>query len=307
MAVLTAIRSGRRGEPHVYRERPVPYLWLACCGGVFVAALVLGLMSWPAPVVAVVTVVVALVAVIGALRYALSNTIVLTSATLAIGGLQVPRDSIEGLSRQSRNAGELALACADNSTITIKTRHGERLKAALDLSDAMPAIRIADPDEYPKLLEIEQRADVLYAVADLGPLPDPATSHELIDEALVVLAAGRPALGFVRLDLVDGQAHLEQLSVVPSQMRRGIGTALLEAATAWAHEHGYAAMSVTTFEDVEWNAPFFARRGFTVSTDIGPELAELCDWENDLGLNRIGSRVVMRRDLSVPALADLTR
>ena len=90
-------------------------------------------------------------------------------------------------------------------------------------------------------------------------------------------------------------------------MHRGIGSALLEAGCAWAREHGYPAMTLTTFADVAWNAPYYAQRGFAETTDIGPELAELCDWENDLGLNQIGRRIVMRRDLTVASLADLGR
>src|ERR1700761_4983786 len=103
----------------------------------------------------------------------------------------------------------------------------------------MPRIRLADPDEYPLLFEVERRADVIFADAGIGPLPDPATAHEQIHAARIVLVAGRPAVGFARVDEVDGVAHLEQLSVVPSQMRRGIGTALLEAACSWARERGY--------------------------------------------------------------------
>jgi len=291
-------------DAYRYRERPVPYLWLACCVGLLIAAVAIGVAVWTTPVVIVVAVVIVAVALVGAVRFAGQQTIAVTSATIEVAGQTIARDDIEGLVRVSGGGHGLRLSCTNGTAITVPTRHPEALKRALDLSDDMPVIRPADPDEYPKLFEIERRADVLFAVAGRGPLPDPATAHELIHEAKAVFVAGRPAVGFARVDVVDGLAHLEQLSVVPSQMRRGIGSALLEAACAWALEQGYPAMTLTTFADVEWNAPFYAERGFAPTTDLGPELAELWDWENDLGLDRIGTRVVMRRDLVAASLAD---
>jgi hypothetical protein len=62
--------------------------------------------------------------------------------------------------------------------------------------------------------------------------------------------------------------------------------------------HGYPAATVTTFADVPWNAPFFRRRGFVEITELTPELAERRDWERAVGLDGVGPRVVMRRDLA---------
>ncbi len=289
-----------------YRERPVPWLWLGCCLVVLVVLVGVGLAAWPSTATLDVGVGVAAAAGAGAAVSAARREILVTADTVQGAGLRVARDSIEGLAQPKPGERGLRLARVDGSTLTIATAHPEALKRALDLSDDMPAIRLADPDEYPKLFDIERRADVLFTAAGIGPLPDPATSHELIEEARAVFVAGRPAVGFARVDVVDGCAHLEQLSVLPSQMRRGIGTALLEACCEWALDQGYAAMTLTTFADVEWNGPFYARRHFVVTEQLGPELAELYDWENDLGLGRIGTRVVMRRDLVRRALADLT-
>jgi GNAT superfamily N-acetyltransferase len=112
-----------------------------------------------------------------------------------------------------------------------------------------------------------------------------------------VLVAGRPAVGFARIDEVDGQAHLEQLSVLPSHMRRGNGTALVEAVCAWAAVHGYREVTLCTFAEVPFNAPFFAKRGFVPVESLTPGLVELRDWERDLGLDALGPRIVMRRTL----------
>ena len=110
--------------------------------------------------------------------------------------------------------------------------------------------------------------------------------------------AGRPALGFARLEIVDGSAHLEQIAVVPRAMRRGIGSALIEAACAWAKDNSFEALTSITFAEVAWNGPFYAARGFVPLEEITPGLAALREHERAAGLDAMGKRIVMRRELS---------
>lgn len=56
--------------------------------------------------------------------------------------------------------------------------------------------------------------------------------------------------------------HLMELSVDPAHGRRGVGTALLGAVVAKSALDGLAGVSLTTFRDVPFNAPFYARNGF---------------------------------------------
>ena len=128
-------------------------------------------------------------------------------------------------------------------------------------------------------------------------LPGSKNDPESLRAAAVVLVSGRPAVGFARVDVVDGVAHLEQVSVLPEHTRRGIGGELVEAACRWATDQGFLAITLITFADVPWNAPLYAARGFREIDQLTPGLAELRDWERDLGLDRVGRRVVMRRDL----------
>src|SRR4030095_4117904 len=123
--------------------------------------------------------------------------------------------------------------------------------------------------------------------------------HRSLIDARDLLVAGRPPVGFARIDEVDGHAHLEQLSVLPGHMRRGIGTGLLEAACAWAVEHSFREITLCTFAEPDWNAPFFAQRGFVLVSELTPGLEELRDWERSIGLDALGRRVVMRRALLV--------
>ena len=107
-------------------------------------------------------------------------------------------------------------------------------------------------------------------------------------------------VGYIRVELVDGQPHIEGLSVRPRQMRRGIGTALVNAACQWATEQGFSQITLCAFGDVPWNGPFYARLGFTEIPAPSPALRALRQREVRLGLDGMGRRCVMRRPLGVP-------
>ena len=66
---------------------------------------------------------------------------------------------------------------------------------------------------------------------------------------------------------------------------------LLDAACAWARDNGYRAITLTTYADVAWNAPFYSARGFVELTELTPELVEIRDWERDVGLDDVGRPV----------------
>lgn len=164
----------------------------------------------------------------------------------------------------------------------------------------MLEIRPAALAEFSLLPAIEAESDrLLTEIAGLpvtGPLPGAAAVEDFA-AALHILVVGRPPVGFVRLEEVDGQAHLEQLSVLPDYAEQGIGRALVHAAKAWAKEAGYTSLTLSTFADVPFNAPFYASCGFEVLTSPGPELQRLRGHERDLGLDALGTRVVMRARL----------
>ena len=93
--------------------------------------------------------------------------------------------------------------------------------------------------------------------------------------------------------MVDGCLHVEQVSVHPDHARRGLGRALLDQAAA----DGIAALTLTTFAHVPWNAPYYTRCGFRVldGTELTAGLRTIRQREAGLGLDR-WPRVCMRRD-----------
>jgi GNAT superfamily N-acetyltransferase len=167
-------------------------------------------------------------------------------------------------------------------------------------------IEPARADDLAKLPGIEIAANALFAGwAVAGAVTNDATGMDELGHAhaagllwVARTASGEP-VGFALLELVDGAVHLEEIDVDPAHGRRGIGRALLDAVVAWAEQAGHPAVTLTTFRDIPWNAPFYARAGFRVlgMGELGPELASLVHEEAARGLDP-SQRVVMRRDLA---------
>ncbi len=157
-------------------------------------------------------------------------------------------------------------------------------------------VRVAATAEFGLLREIEVAADEMFGEVGIGPFSSSGAEDHL-DRAAIVLVSGRPAVGFACVEEVDGLAHLWQLSVLPSSGRQGRGTALVEAACAWAASQGYTAVTLTTFRDVPWNAPFYAMLGFRAIDDLSPALAAIREHEKQIGDDDFGPRIAMRKDL----------
>ena len=171
-------------------------------------------------------------------------------------------------------------------------------------------VRPAGPDDLPGLPALEVASDEIFARHGIGPIPPVATTAADLASAAAVLVAEdvdapeAGVIGFARLEVVDGQGHLEQLSVHPDASHRGAGSALLDAAVEWAARAGHDAVTLCTFAEVPWNAPFYARRGFTEVTDPGLGVRSRRDTERRLGLDAVGRRVVLSRSVGPHAVLD---
>lgn len=142
------------------------------------------------------------------------------------------------------------------------------------------------------------RALGMDAVAD-DPPPSTVVLHGALERGgLWVLEAGGVAVAYLVDDVVDGQAHLEQVSVDPAHAGHGHGRRLVEHLVERARTAGYTAVTLTTFVAVPWNAPYYARLGFRTVTDdeLGPGLRAIRRAETARGLDR-WPRTAMARDL----------
>ncbi|WP_104196721.1 N-acetyltransferase [Cryobacterium sp. M15] len=91
-----------------------------------------------------------------------------------------------------------------------------------------------------------------------------------------------------------------QLSVAPADARKGWGRALVEAAKIHAQKRGYHRISLRTYADVPWNAPFYASAGFVEEEPATQFHRSLVGIEGELGLDRYGRRVQMVAHVQAP-------
>jgi GNAT superfamily N-acetyltransferase len=168
--------------------------------------------------------------------------------------------------------------------------------------DRRPAseVRHATPADLARIPEIDAAAEALFHDAGYE-LPRIPYDVDGLRHAVAVLVAGDPPVAYLQLDEVDGQAHVAEVSVLPAATRRGIGSRLLERACGWARERGYPAISLITYADVPWNAPWYARHGFVEVEPTTPELLHRRRRQSALGLDAVGRRIVMRRGLAAEA------
>ncbi|MDQ3145502.1 MAG: GNAT family N-acetyltransferase [Actinomycetota bacterium] len=164
-------------------------------------------------------------------------------------------------------------------------------------------LRPARPTDAGRLREIERAAGA--AFADVG-MPEVAEEEPWAEEQLVAYAtAGRSwviadqgdeAVGYVVVDIVDGCAHVEQVSVHPDHQGLGLGRALLDEVERWARRQRMPALTLTTFTEVPWNGPLYAHLGFVPLADdeLGPGLRAVRVDESAHGLDP-DRRLCMRR------------
>ncbi len=165
-----------------------------------------------------------------------------------------------------------------------------------------PSYRIvtAQPEHVASLAAIELAAaallrghapeSVLQAVT-----PEADLRAAQADGRLWVALAGERPVGFALVEmLADDLPHLEEIDVHPEHGRRGIGTALVRTVCEWAARSGHRELTLSTFRDVPWNMPFYARLGFVEipAGDMRSELAAAAQEEAECGLDP-DRRVVM--------------
>jgi GNAT superfamily N-acetyltransferase len=195
----------------------------------------------------------------------------------------------------------LTVRLSDGREVVIPSRFPDRLSAVLGHGfDGPPAaaveIRAVARAELPGLAEIDRRSETVFRMAGYE-LPELPFDADALGRARAVFVAGRPPVGFVWIDEVDGLAHVAEIAVIPKWMRQGIGGRLLERACEWAGRHGYPAITLTTYADVAWNGPYYASRGFVEISELTAGLAGIREHERGAGLDAVGRRVAMRREL----------
>jgi GNAT superfamily N-acetyltransferase len=147
-------------------------------------------------------------------------------------------------------------------------------------------LRPATDADLEELARIEVDAGRLFLTVDMPLVAGDEVDREelaraIADHRVWVASYDGVVAGYVEASVVDGRAHVDQVSVRPAAGRRGIGRALVRHVEAWGAERGLDGTTLTTFRDVPWNGPYYAGLGYRELADheIGPELRDVMQHE----------------------------
>ncbi|HEX8970872.1 GNAT family N-acetyltransferase [Oryzihumus sp.] len=134
--------------------------------------------------------------------------------------------------------------------------------------------------DLPRLVRLEIEAGQLFHTVGLHEVAEHDATVEELQEPLAqqrvwLVRRDGDVAGYVVAEVLDGNAHVAQVSVAPRHGRQGIGRALVRHVEAWGQAAGRPATTLTTFRDVPWNGPYYAGLGYRElpAAAIGPELA----------------------------------
>lgn len=164
----------------------------------------------------------------------------------------------------------------------------------------------ARADDLPAIPNIELAAARLLDGFAPASVLNETTSQDVLQRArrlgrLWVARADDEPVGFAHVEILEPtSAHLEEIDVHPSHGRRGLGRRLVSCVCEWAEQRGYGAVTLTTFRDVPWNMPFYARLGFAVVPPslLTPSLRAVVEDEASRGLDPSRRVVMTRRNLT---------
>lgn len=161
-----------------------------------------------------------------------------------------------------------------------------------DVERAVRAVKIraGTRDDVPELMRIERDAATRFIAVGLpGAVELPCLPADAFVNVLVAEHEG--LVGFALVSFHGDDLHLDELDVASSHGGRGVGRALLNAVIELARERACRRVTLTTFRDIPFNAPFYSRVGF-VEVHGDERLEKLRAHEREVGID-IAPRVAM--------------
>ena len=176
-----------------------------------------------------------------------------------------------------RGIDHSSIAKEPNVTVTIRS-------ATVADTVLFPAIERSSGEQFRSLPDLAWIADDDVMSAE---------AHERHIATGIVLSAFDDdcCVGFISAQRYRSTLHIWQMAVDLSHQRRGIGTLLMARLQQMA---GGLLVTLTTFRDVAWNAPFYAALGFEIisEADLSDRLRKILQDEAAHGIP-IDRRVAM--------------
>jgi len=167
-------------------------------------------------------------------------------------------------------------------------------------------IRKSTLEDSERIQEVDLSAGSRFAEVGLQRISEhPPIALEILEECArsgrswVAVDDTGTIVGYVVVELVDGYAHVEQLSVERSRHGEGFGKALLAHVESWAEAEGFEEMTLTTFSDIPFNRPLYEHLGWVVfpEAELSPGLQAIRDAERERGIEP-PPRVCMRKTVT---------
>lgn len=168
----------------------------------------------------------------------------------------------------------------------------------------MIRIRLGSTDEIHKIAPLEQAAAEAFreigmdAIADDPPMPEAELIEAAEEQRLWVAVEYGVLKAYLVGDFLPQSLHIDQVTVHPDASRRGLGALMIESVSADPRSKERGFITLTSFANVPWNAPYYERIGFIdIAESDWPEgVAEKVAAEQEKGL-AAWPRVVMQREI----------
>lgn len=157
----------------------------------------------------------------------------------------------------------------------------------------MCSIRLATVNDAPFLPSVEASAGQAFKALEKyqwiaeGEGQTEQDHLAFIEQQLewVAVNANDEPIGFINVDRHDGSLHICELSVCQNHQGKGIGKQLIRQVFMAALAQNRSSVTLTTFRDVPWNAPYYQRLGFSIIEDsaLTPTLHAILQEEVEAG------------------------
>lgn len=105
-------------------------------------------------------------------------------------------------------------------------------------------------------------------IAD-GPIIPVEIHQQFVRQEMswIALADNRP-VGFLLAEAQEKTLFIVEISLHRAWQGKGLGRKLMTYMQEWASQRHFSELTLTTFRDVPWNAPWYARMGFEMLPEV---------------------------------------
>lgn len=136
--------------------------------------------------------------------------------------------------------------------------HNSRVTFRFAAVHDVEIIRMIEAEAGQRFVDVD-----MVGIADAPPMDAELVSGKIAAQEIIVASDSSGAVvGFVMFEPEQGRFYIQELDVLTSHAGQRIGAALIEQVARLACERNAMQLTLSTFRDVPWNAPYYRRLGF---------------------------------------------